>query len=98
MKKAEIISILENTVIPDDCPGNSQSVEFARVNLINALKSGDRSINYPDHHAVDIAGPCICVRRLAIIAGLEKALLIHTGIYRTGVTYFTNHYNPDYYN
>lgn len=98
MKKAEIISILENTVIPTDCPGNAQSVEFARVNLINALKSGARFIDYPNHHAVSIDGPCVCVRRLATIAGLEKTLLVHTGIYTTSVTFFTAHYNPDYYN
>ncbi len=93
-----MISILEKTVIPPDCPGMASSVELARVNLIAALRAGKLFIHYPDHHAVNIPGPCVCVRRLVIIAGLENELLVHTGIYHTSITYFTNHYNPDFYN
>lgn len=98
MKKEQIISTLENTVIPADCPGMPSSVERARVNLIAALKSGKRCIDYPDHHAVNIPGPCVCVRRLVEIAGLDNDLLVHVGIQNTSITYFTNFYNTDYYN
>lgn len=49
MRKEQIISILENAIIPADCPGWPPSIELARVNLISALKAGKRAIDYPDH-------------------------------------------------
>jgi hypothetical protein len=98
MKKNEMIDRLQNTVIPSDCPGWPPSVDRARLNLIDALLNGELFIDYVDHNAVQIPGPCVCVRNAVKYAGLEKDLLVHTGIYTTTVTFFTDHYNPDFYN
>ena len=93
MNKQEIIATLKDTIIPTDCSGWYPSVEKARLNLISELESGRLFIDYEDHKAVSIQGPCVCARNVAKYAGLEEVLLVHTGIYTTTVTYY-NSRNP----
>jgi len=88
MTKKQIIDALKGAEQACKNTYSPISVESARQSLIRELQINNLWIDYPDHKAVRIPGPCVVARALAKCAGLSNVLLIHTGIYETTITFY----------